>query len=87
MTAVASTPVDNNPADNTLAGGTIKVRILGDIKGEDKVNIGDVAIAAKAFGSHVGWSRWNPDADVNGDGRIDIQDIALIAKNFGKHSP
>ena len=85
MTAVASIPVDNNPADNTLAGGTIKVRILGDINGEDKVNIGDVAIAAKAFGSHVGGFRWNPDADVNGDGRIDIQDIALIAKNFGKH--
>jgi hypothetical protein len=87
MTGIASIPADNNPTDNTLAGGTIKVRILGDINGEDKVNIGDVAIAAKAFGSRFGWSRWNPDADVNGDGRIDIQDIALIAKNFGKHYP
>jgi len=59
----------------------------GDINRDGKVDIEDVAIAAKAFGSHPGHPRWNPVADQNEDGKIDIRDIALVAKNFGKTYP
>jgi PKD repeat protein len=87
MTAVASIPNDNYPADNTLAGGTIKVRILGDINGDDKVDMRDISNAAKAFGSYLGGPGWNPDADVNRDGKIDLRDVAIVAKHFGQHYP
>ena len=68
MTAVATIPADNNPADNVLAGGNVKVRIMGDIDGDGIVDMTDVAMAAAALGSYPGHPRWNPDCDINGDG-------------------
>jgi ABC-type transport system substrate-binding protein len=48
-----------------------------------KVDIRDIALAAKAFGTIPGSPAWNTVADVNGDFKIDIKDIANIAKQFG----
>jgi ABC-type transport system substrate-binding protein len=48
-----------------------------------KVDIKDVALAAKAFGSYPGADRWSTVADINSDYKIDIKDIAAIAKMFG----
>jgi ABC-type transport system substrate-binding protein len=48
-----------------------------------KVDIKDVAVAAKAFGSYPGHAKWNTVADINLDYKIDIKDIASIAKKFG----
>jgi hypothetical protein len=56
----------------------------GDLNFDGKVNIMDIYIAAKAFGSYLGHTRWNPMADVNKDGKVNIQDIYLIAKDFRK---
>ena len=42
--------------------------------------------AGEAFGSDLGSSRWNIDADLNGDDYIGVIDIALIARNFGQQS-
>lgn len=48
-----------------------------------KVDMKDIATAAKAFGSYPGHSKWNTVADITGDYKIDIKDIAGIAKKFG----
>jgi len=85
LTAVATIPVDVNPADNTLTQGNIRVRIMGDITGDGKVDGRDITLAALAFGTTPGKPRWNPDLDINQDGRIDGRDLVLIALNFGKH--
>jgi ABC-type transport system substrate-binding protein len=50
-----------------------------------KVDIKDIATAAKAFGTYPGHKYWNPVADINCDYRIDIKDIAAIAKRYGWH--
>jgi len=60
------------------------VPLLGDINYDRKVDMMDLAVAAKAFGSYPDHPRWNPKADVNKDGIVNIRDIAIIAKNFGK---
>lgn len=83
ITAVASIPLDSNPEDNTLAGGGIKVRIMGDLNGDGKVDGRDISSAAWSFGSYPGHPRWNPDADINADGKIDGKDIVKVARNFG----
>ena len=63
---------------------------LTDVNDDLKVDIKDIATAAKAFGSFPSHPRWNPFADITGseylvpDGKIDIRDIALIAKNYGE---
>ena len=58
--------------------------IVGDVNRNMRVDIRDVAIAAKTFGAYLGHPRWSPNADINNDDKVDIRDLALIAKNFGK---
>jgi hypothetical protein len=54
-----------------------------DINNDGKVDIKDIAIVARAFGSYPGHPRWNPDADLYQDLQIDIRDIAIVASCFG----
>jgi len=63
--------------------------IVGDLTKDMKVDIKDIAIVAKAYGSEPGDPNWNLNADITGptgepDGKVDIRDLALIAINFGK---
>jgi len=48
-----------------------------------KVDVKDVAKAAKAFGARPGDARWDTLADIIQDYKIDVKDIAGIAKKFG----
>jgi len=73
------------PAESAIL--TVNVEILGDVNGDNKVNIKDIAQAALSFGSYPSHPRWNIQADINQDGKVDIRDLALIAKNFGKKYP
>jgi hypothetical protein len=65
---------------------TFKITIVGDINGDNKVDILDIATSALAFGSYRHHPRYNPNADLNGDEKINILDIATMAMNFGKTS-
>jgi uncharacterized protein (DUF2141 family) len=58
--------------------------ILGDVNGDGKVDMKDIAIVAAAFGSTPSSPRWDPRADVNGDGKVNMLDVAIVASNFGK---
>lgn len=66
----------------------IKVEVLitlfGDLNGDRKIDMKDIAIVAKAFGTYPGDLRWNNFADLNNDLKVDMKDVAIIAKNFGK---
>ncbi len=67
---------------------TFEITIIGDVNGDGKVDIHDIATTAEAFGSYYsGHPRYNPNYDVNCDGKIDIRDLAIIARNFGKIDP
>lgn len=68
---------------STLTEDLMIKPLTGDLNFDGMVNINDVAVAASAFGSHPGHSRWNPVADVFQDERVDIRDLALIALEFG----
>lgn len=48
------------------------------------VNIVDVSIIAKAFGSKAGDLRFRQFADINGDYKVNIIDISAVAKDLGK---
>jgi hypothetical protein len=86
ITAVANITNDNTPGDNTLSGGTVKVKIVGDIDGNGRVDGRDLVEAAKAFGTVPGYPRWNPDADINQDGKIDGKDLVKVAINLWKQA-
>jgi len=57
---------------------------FGDLNDDEVVNILDLGIFGKAYGSYPGHARWNPVADLDGNGVINILDGVTIAKNFGK---
>jgi hypothetical protein len=71
--------------DNTLFGGSmlVTVRMPGDVNIDGRVDIKDLAQAAKSFGSYSDHPQWNPTSDENEDGKIDIRDLVLICKKFG----
>jgi hypothetical protein len=90
LTAVADVKSDANYTNNILASTLrVKVRIVGDVNGDGKVDMADISIAARAFGSTPEREEWNVYADVTGpvhlkpDGLINLRDIAMIANNFG----
>jgi len=60
--------------------------IREDVGNFGLVNMRDVAIVARAFGSSPGSSNWNPAADINFDGKVDMKDIALVVRYFGQKS-
>jgi hypothetical protein len=71
---------------NTLSDVNITVRLIGDVNGDGRIDLRDIALVARAFGSTPTSPNWNPAADINGDGKIDLKDIALVARNFGQRS-
>jgi len=77
-------PYESNTANNVYIDGTVKIRFLGDINEDDKVDMSDIYIVIQAFGSYPGHPRWNPVADIDQNGAIDMRDIYIVLKNFGK---
>ena len=73
------------PIPHVTAGSYFNNFSLYDINQDGKIDILDLAILAKAFGSYPGHPRWNPDADVNNDGYVDLKDIAIVASHFGEY--
>jgi peptide/nickel transport system substrate-binding protein len=60
-----------------------------DVNYDGKIDIKDISIVAKAFGSSPGppiHPRWNFRADVNNDRKVDIEDLVAVAKFFGMSS-
>jgi hypothetical protein len=58
----------------------------GDFNCDGAVNITDVVLLKKPFGSIKGESAYNPDMDFNGDEIIDIKDFVLLKQTFGMES-
>lgn len=56
--------------------------LQGDINYDTVVNIIDIAMIAKTYGSHSGDADWNPRYDLSNDNNINILDIAAAAANF-----
>jgi hypothetical protein len=59
----------------TYNHSTVEIGILstvgGDVNGDRRVNMRDIAIVAYSFSSTPVTERWNPIADVNGDNKVD----------------
>jgi parallel beta-helix repeat protein len=89
MTCNVTLTVSGKLYDGTMFEGSdvIRVRMLGDINMDGKVDIQDLVLFIKAFGSYVTHPRWNIEADLNNDHKVDIQDLVLLIKNFGKTYP
>jgi hypothetical protein len=81
--------------DGTASSDTVTITVLeqgepptlpGDVNGDNKVDIRDLLIVARAFGSVQGGSGWDGRADLVQDNVIDIRDLLVVARNFGRTS-
>lgn len=71
---------------HSATDGSVQVSaLIGDINGDGKVDIQDLVLVIRHYGSYPEHPDWNPDADVNGDGLVDIQDLVLVIKHYGEH--
>jgi hypothetical protein len=71
----------------TVSAGQTLVRTMkipGDINGDGKVNLADLAALAQAWGSKPGDPNWNPNADLTGSGIVGLKDLVILAQNYGK---
>lgn len=79
-------PGEADTVDNNFTNSKVTLSISGDINGDGKVDILDISMAARAYGSRLGEQRFVPNADVNNDGIVNILDMSLIARDYGKTS-
>jgi len=71
-------------AVNSTKFEALQRTLSGDINGDGIINIIDIYIVARAFGSYPGHPRWDPRADLDGDELVNIIDLFNVAKDFGK---
>jgi hypothetical protein len=82
-------PDEIDTSDNTFFDGWVLVTVPGDINGDFKVDIKDLVLVIKHFGSYPSHPTkpWNPNADINCDNKVDIKDLVLVIKHYGQHYP
>ncbi len=88
---------ETETADNNFTNGYVIVAMPGDLTGgtpnpwdfvpDGKVDITDVALTARLFGTYYPGSEYNPNCDIDFDLKIDIYDVAFIAREYGKTDP
>ncbi|WP_018755915.1 DUF4855 domain-containing protein [Paenibacillus terrigena] len=84
---------DDQGAESSIRAASLTIQVTvvtpgnsGDVNGDGKVSIGDLAIAAANYGRTSQDPNWAAikACDLNGDGKIDIADLAAIAKQIVK---
>jgi uncharacterized protein (DUF2141 family) len=58
-------------------------KAFGDVNADGKVDMKDVGIVARAFGSSAGKPNWDSLVDLNGDNKVDMRDVGIVCSNFG----
>ncbi|MEM2971058.1 MAG: CARDB domain-containing protein [Candidatus Bathyarchaeia archaeon] len=77
-------PYEQNTSNNVYVDGKVKVRFVGDVNGDNAVNLTDILLTKEAYGSYPGHPRWKPEADLDQNNCVDLMDILIVRKNFGK---
>jgi hypothetical protein len=68
-----------------LAFGNLhEVWMKADLNFDGVVNILDISLVARAFGTKPGDPNWNETADLDKNGVINILDITTVARDYGK---
>jgi subtilase family serine protease len=76
--------VEDNESNNIYTSSTFKATIIGDVNGDQKVNILDAVIMAQAWGATPTDPWWNIKGDINHDGTVDIYDATRLSLHWAE---
>ena len=62
----------------------LTLRYYTDLNGDSKINIVDLFVVAKAFGTKEGDPNYNSIADIDNNNEINIVDLYEVARDYGK---
>ena len=65
------------------ARSTTPVCCPGDVNGDGKTDLSDLAELLAAYGSSIGDPHYNPSADFDRDGDVDLADLAFLLADYG----
>jgi hypothetical protein len=77
---------DGHASDSGSKFFTAYGKVLGDVTGDGVVDIIDVTMMARAYGSRPGDTNWNPALDIFGHGVIDLQEVSYVFYYYGNHA-
>jgi hypothetical protein len=61
--------------------------IPGDVDGNFRVDMGDIIMILKRFGSIIGRPNYDPICDLDDNLKIDMGDVVAALVHFGQHYP
>jgi len=77
-------PSETDTDDNTYIDGTVKVKVLGDVTGDDFVDVDDLQKLGWFWQKGKGEIGYDPQADFSFDGLIDVDDLQMLGWNWHK---
>lgn len=85
--AATATAASADGTERTLETARHRIELLamrGDLNGDGRISIGDLAIVAAAYGLDSSATNWEliRKADVNGDSVVDLDDLVFVAQKF-----
>jgi len=78
--------VKDNPGltNSTVEPIQVRGRASPDVNDDGFVDIRDLAMIARAYGSSIGNERYDAKVDLDENGLVDVRDIAICARVFGE---
>ena len=61
----------------------LRASLAGDVNEDGAVDIFDLTLVAKAYGSVVGDPAYDEACDITKDGRVDMRDLTIVSKYYG----
>lgn len=83
INATASIVTGEFKKRNNFMTTTVRIKLLGDVNDDGKVDTSDLFDLGNAYGSDPSKPNWNPDCDFNSDNKVDDSDLSNLSKNYG----
>ncbi len=73
---------ETNFVNNQLTGGTLNVRLKGDVNGDCQVDVVDQALLTGSYNKQPPAAWKSPYVDINNDAIIDVSDLTLFGASY-----